>query len=84
MPGSDELFRIYLHEVSWIDIVTISSSMKDRPISNTINDSPEPCGLLAVVVIATFYDDELPGRTSLMIDLQIVSKCSVTQHQLAC
>ncbi|KAH7938388.1 hypothetical protein HPB49_023126 [Dermacentor silvarum] len=45
--------------------------MKNEPISVTIDESPELHGRPAVAVLATFYDDELPGRRTLMIDLQI-------------
>lgn len=76
MPGSDQLYRKYLHEVSDKDLATISSLMKDQPISVTIDESPELRGRPAVAVLATFYDDELPGRRTLMIDLQIVQQCN--------
>ncbi|KAH9365232.1 hypothetical protein HPB48_019275 [Haemaphysalis longicornis] len=50
--------------------------MKDQPISVTIDESPEPRGRPAVAVLATFYGDELPGRRTLMIDLQMVQQCN--------
>ncbi|KAH7940475.1 hypothetical protein HPB49_000357 [Dermacentor silvarum] len=50
--------------------------MKDEPIYVTIDESPELLGRPAVAMLATFYDDELPGRRTLMIDLQIVQKCN--------
>ncbi|KAG0444092.1 hypothetical protein HPB47_014185 [Ixodes persulcatus] len=74
MPGSDQLYRKYLHEVSEKDIATISSSMKDRPI--TVDESPELRGRPAMAVLATFYDDDLPGRRTLMIDLQVLQQCN--------
>ncbi|KAH7965842.1 hypothetical protein HPB49_011387 [Dermacentor silvarum] len=76
MPSSDQLYRKYLHEVSDKDLATISSLLKDEPISVTIDESPELRGRPAVAVLATFYDDELPGRRTLMIDLQIVQQCN--------
>ncbi|CAN7985025.1 unnamed protein product [Ixodes pacificus] len=76
MPGSDQLYRKYLHEVSEKDIATISSSMKDHPISITVDESPELRGRPAVAVLATFYDDDLPVRRTLMIDLQVLQQCN--------
>ncbi|KAG0411039.1 hypothetical protein HPB47_011849, partial [Ixodes persulcatus] len=69
MPAAvKRLYWKYLHEVSEKDVATISSSMKDRPIFNTVDESPELRGRPAVAVLATFYDDDLPGRKTLMID----------------
>lgn len=76
MQGSNQLYRKCLHEVSDKDLAMISSMMKDQPISVTIDESPELRGRPAVAVLATFYDDELPGRRTLMIDLQIVQQCN--------
>ncbi|KAH7949685.1 hypothetical protein HPB49_013901 [Dermacentor silvarum] len=76
MPGSDQLYRKYLHEVSDKDLETISSLMKDEAICVTIDESQELSGCPAVAVLATFYDDEIPGRRALMIDLQIVQQCN--------
>ncbi|KAH7978447.1 hypothetical protein HPB49_005524 [Dermacentor silvarum] len=50
--------------------------MKDEPISVTINESSELRGRPAMAVLATFYDDKLPVRRTLMIDLQIVQQCN--------
>ncbi|KAG0416058.1 hypothetical protein HPB47_006769, partial [Ixodes persulcatus] len=47
---------------------------KDRPI--TVDESPELHGRPAVAVLATFYDDDLPGRRTLMIDLQVLQQCN--------
>ncbi|KAH9380823.1 hypothetical protein HPB48_021354 [Haemaphysalis longicornis] len=76
MPGSDQLYRKYLHEVSDKDLATISSLVKDQPIFVTIDELPELRGHPALAVLATFYDDELPGRRTVMIDLQIIQQCN--------
>ncbi|KAG0429939.1 hypothetical protein HPB47_023148 [Ixodes persulcatus] len=76
MPGSDQLYRKYLHEVNEKDIGTISRVLKERPISITVDETPEIRGRPAVAVLATFYDDDLPGRKTLMIDLQVLQQCN--------
>ncbi|KAH7964997.1 hypothetical protein HPB49_002762 [Dermacentor silvarum] len=54
MPGSDQLYRKYLHGVSDKDLETISSLTKDEPISVTIDESPELRGRPAVVLLAKY------------------------------
>ncbi|KAG0426323.1 hypothetical protein HPB47_026562 [Ixodes persulcatus] len=76
MPGSDQLYRKYLHEVNEKDIGTISRVLKERPISITVDETPEIRGRPAVAVLATFYDDDLPGCKTLIIDLQVLQQCN--------
>lgn len=76
MPSSTQMYRKYLPEVYEHDLETIKEAVKNRPISLTIDETPELRGRPAVAVLVTFYDDEVPGRRTLMADLQVLQQCN--------
>ncbi|KAG0432014.1 hypothetical protein HPB47_021251 [Ixodes persulcatus] len=76
MPSSTQMYRKYLPEVYERDLETIKEAVKNRPISLTIDETPELRGRPAVAVLVSFYDDDVPGRRILMADLQILQQCN--------
>ncbi|KAG0445249.1 hypothetical protein HPB47_017801 [Ixodes persulcatus] len=76
MPSSTQMYRKYLPEVHEHDLETIKEAVKNRPISLTIEETLELRGRPAVAVLVTFYDDEVPGRRTLMADLQVLEQCN--------
>ncbi|KAG0433678.1 hypothetical protein HPB47_019715 [Ixodes persulcatus] len=59
MPSSTQMYRKYLPEVYEHDLETIKEAVKNRPISLTIDETPELHGRPEVAVLVTFYDDEI-------------------------
>ncbi|KAH9361467.1 hypothetical protein HPB48_004590 [Haemaphysalis longicornis] len=76
MPSSTQMYLKYLPDVYEHDLKTIKEAVKNRPISITIDEMPDLRGSPAVAVLVTFYDDEVPGRRTLMAGLQVLQQCN--------
>ncbi|KAG0425347.1 hypothetical protein HPB47_027479 [Ixodes persulcatus] len=68
--------RKYLPEVYEHNFEKIKEAVKNRPIFLTIDETPEFRGRPAVAVLVTSYDDKVPGRRTLMADLQVLQQCN--------
>ncbi|EEC17859.1 carrier protein, putative [Ixodes scapularis] len=70
MPSSTQMYQKYLPEVYKHDLETIKEAVKNRPISLTINETPELRGRPAVAVLVTFYDDEVRASPAIALGYQ--------------
>lgn len=75
MPSSDQLYRKYLPGVFENDLPAIRHAVKERPNSITVDETPKLRSRSAAARYA-FYDDKLPGRRTLIIDLQVLQQCN--------
>ncbi|KAG0434608.1 hypothetical protein HPB47_018987 [Ixodes persulcatus] len=76
MPSRTQMYQKYVPEVYEHDLETIKEAVKNRPISLTIDETPELRGRPAVAVLVTFYDDDVPGHRTLTADLQVLQQCN--------
>ncbi|KAH9378982.1 hypothetical protein HPB48_007162 [Haemaphysalis longicornis] len=74
--SSTQMHRTYLPEVYEHDLDTIKEAVKNGPISLIINEMPELRGRQGLVGLVKAYDDEVPGRRTLMADLQVLQQCN--------
>lgn len=54
----------------------VQEQCENRPISLTVDETPDLRGRLAVAVLVTFFDFELLQRKTFMADLQVIQKCN--------
>ncbi|CAN7946846.1 unnamed protein product [Ixodes hexagonus] len=59
MPSAAMMYRKYLPDVFARDLSAVQEQCKNRPISLTVDETPELRGRPAVAVLVTFFDFEL-------------------------